>query len=135
MNNLIELAERLERLADPRERFGIGIQAYYDAVSEAAPALRNCAKQEPVAWMYTSQWKGDERFITRYQSELTTYKADLVWPLYAAPTPPIDREAIMDAADEYAALSAAHGNLYNTGTHPYKVAARARLVELLGGEK
>lgn len=44
-------------------------------------------EQEPVAWMYTSQWKGDERFITRYQSELTTYKADEVWPLYTSPPP------------------------------------------------
>ena len=42
-------------------------------------------KQEPVAWMYTSQWKSNERFITTYQSELTTYKADKVWPLYTAP--------------------------------------------------
>jgi len=42
-------------------------------------------EQEPVAWMYTSHWKGDERFITRYQSELTAYKADKVWPLYTAP--------------------------------------------------
>ena len=42
-------------------------------------------EQEPVAWMYTSQWKSNERFITTYQSELTTYKADKVWPLYTAP--------------------------------------------------
>jgi hypothetical protein len=41
--------------------------------------------QEPVAWMYTSKLKGNERFITRYQSELTTYKADEVWPLYTSP--------------------------------------------------
>lgn len=50
------------------------------------------AQQEPVAWMYTSQWKGDERFITRYQSELTTYKADKVWPLYT--TPPAQRKPL-----------------------------------------
>ena len=43
--------------------------------------------QEPVAWMYTSQWKGDEKFITRYQSELMTYKADKVWPLYTTSPP------------------------------------------------
>jgi hypothetical protein len=47
-------------------------------------AMMKC-KQEPVAWMYTSKWKGNERFITRYQSELTTYKADEVWPLYTSP--------------------------------------------------
>ena len=50
-------------------------------------ALRQAleTEQEPVAWMYTSQWKSNERFITTYQSELTTYKADKVWPLYTAP--------------------------------------------------
>jgi len=42
-------------------------------------------EQEPVAWMYTSHYKGDERFITRFQTELTTYKADKVWPLYTTP--------------------------------------------------
>ena len=42
-------------------------------------------EQDPVAWMYTSKWKGNELFITRYQSELTTYKADEVWPLYTSP--------------------------------------------------
>jgi hypothetical protein len=46
-----------------------------------------CARQKakPVAWMYTSHWKGDQRYITRYQYDLTTYKADKVWPLYTAP--------------------------------------------------
>jgi len=50
-------------------------------------ALRTAIEQakEPVAWMYTSHWKGNERYITRYQTDLTTYKADKVWPLYTAP--------------------------------------------------
>jgi hypothetical protein len=48
--------------------------------------------QEPVAWMYTSKWKGNERFITRYQSELTTYKADEVWPLYDHPQPKAEKQ-------------------------------------------
>lgn len=52
------------------------------------------AQQEPVAWMYTSQWKGDERFITRYQSELMTYKADKVWPLYTAPPAQPEQEPV-----------------------------------------
>ena len=61
-------------------------------IYEAIAALREAmaeqpAQQEPVAWMYTSHWKGDERFITRYQSELMTYKADKVWPLYTNPSP------------------------------------------------
>jgi hypothetical protein len=54
---------------------------------EAVTALRAAIEQakEPVAWMYTSHWKGNERYITRYQTDLTTYKADKVWPLYTAP--------------------------------------------------
>jgi hypothetical protein len=54
---------------------------------EAVTALRTAIEQakEPVAWMYTSHWKGNERYITRYQTDLTTYKADKVWPLYTAP--------------------------------------------------
>jgi hypothetical protein len=42
-------------------------------------------EQEPVAWMYTSQYKGNESYITRYQTDLTTYKAVDVWPLYTTP--------------------------------------------------
>ena len=59
-----------------------------DELREAQAALKESfaqPEQEPVAWMYTSKWKGNERFITRYQSELTTYKADEVWPLYTSP--------------------------------------------------
>jgi len=53
----------------------------------AVAALRAAIEQaeKPVAWMYTSHWKGDQRYITRYQYDLTTYKADKVWPLYTAP--------------------------------------------------
>ena len=54
-------------------------------------------QQEPVAWMYTSHWKSDEIFITRYQSELTTCKADKVWPLYTHP-PVIDKSAAIRIA-------------------------------------
>ena len=42
-------------------------------------------EQKPVAWMYTSQYKGNESYITRYQTDLTTYKAVDVWPLYTIP--------------------------------------------------
>jgi hypothetical protein len=53
----------------------------------AITAIRAAIEQaeKPVAWMYTSHWKGDQRYITRYQYDLTTYKADKVWPLYTAP--------------------------------------------------
>ena len=40
---------------------------------------------EPVAWMYTRQFSGDQCFITLYQADLSTFKADKVWPLYTAP--------------------------------------------------
>ena len=42
-------------------------------------------KQEPVAWMYTSKLAGNQRYFTRFQTELSTYKADKVWPLYTHP--------------------------------------------------
>jgi len=57
---------------------------FHEALRLGKEALAQ-PEQEPVAWMYTSQWKGEERFITRYQSELMTYKADKVWPLYTTP--------------------------------------------------
>jgi hypothetical protein len=59
----------------------------YERLEKVTTALRQAleTEQKPVAWMYTSQWKSNERFITTYQSELTTYKADKVWPLYTAP--------------------------------------------------
>jgi hypothetical protein len=42
-------------------------------------------EQKPVAWMYISKWKGNERFITHFQIDLSTYKAEKVWPLYTSP--------------------------------------------------
>ena len=68
-----------------------GLQAGRDATTDIHAAMGNLQasfaqpEQEPVAWMYTSEWKDNEQFITRYQSELTTYKADEVWPLYKSP--------------------------------------------------
>jgi hypothetical protein len=79
--------------------------------------------------MYTSHWKGDERFITRYQSELTAYKADKVWPLYTTPPQrkPLTDEEIRQTADQRGivivgeamiafarAIEAAHGIKENT---------------------
>ena len=68
---------------------------YSDIVSDGGLDPRNKQEQKPVAWMYTSHWKGNERFITRYQSELTTYKADEVWPLYTSPP---KRQPLTEAA-------------------------------------
>ena len=95
------------------------------ATDAAAPLRERLAQpeQEPVAWMYTSHWKGDERFITRYQSELTVYKADKVWPLYTTPPQrkPLTDEEIGKIAGETLdpwscarAIEAAHGIKENT---------------------
>jgi hypothetical protein len=47
--------------------------------------LRQAAQQEPVAWMYTSRFAGNQKYITWFQHDLTTYKADKVWALYTTP--------------------------------------------------
>lgn len=60
------------------------------AINALRTAIEQAENQKPFAWMYTSHWKGDERYFTRYQSELSTYKADKVWPLYT--TPPAVKE-------------------------------------------
>jgi hypothetical protein len=80
------------------------------SVDKAVNRMRQ-PEQEPVAWMYTSHWKGDERFITRYQSELTAYKADKVWPLYTAPQErqPLTDEEMLECAKEMNAEPLAEG--------------------------
>ncbi len=60
----------------------------YEAESLIADALRKelqQPEQEPVAWLYTSRLAGNQQYITRFQQDLTTYKADKVWPLYTTP--------------------------------------------------
>ena len=49
---------------------------------------RPVQQAEPVAWMYTSRLAGNQQYITRFQHDLTTYKADKVWPLYTTPPAP-----------------------------------------------
>lgn len=66
----------------------------WDAICQAIEAEKHEVSQEPVAWMYTSHYKGDERYITKYQFDLSTYKADKVWPLYTTPQP--KREPLTD---------------------------------------
>lgn len=55
------------------------------ALYRSPPTISKTETVEPVAWMYTSELAGNQRYITRFQHDLTTYKADKVWPLYAAP--------------------------------------------------
>jgi hypothetical protein len=52
---------------------------------------------EPVAWMYTTQHSDGRRYLTRYQPDLSTYKADTVWPLYT--TPPDHTALLRQALD------------------------------------
>lgn len=72
-------------------------QAIEAAVAEQHKPSQSDIKHEqgePVAWMYTSHYKGDERYITKYQFDLSTYKADKVWPLYTTPQPKQEPVAI-----------------------------------------
>ena len=80
--------DAMQRLTDVQHEIENSHQVTGDHLRDATKMVATSQESrqvEPVAWMYTSQWRGNERFITRYQSELTTYKADKVWPLYAAP--------------------------------------------------
>lgn len=54
---------------------------------KAASKKASGVQQEPVAWIYTSKLAGNEKFMTRYASDLSTYKADQVTPLYTNPEP------------------------------------------------
>ena len=81
----MQLAEHEWEMVKTEHDKQVTIAQAYERGWNAALAHAAIAQQEPVAWMYTSQWKSNERFITTYQSELTTYKADKVWPLYTAP--------------------------------------------------
>ena len=104
--------------SNPRQQFAI-----MNAIKEVLAQPSDSVEQEPEAWMYTSQWKGNERFITRYQTELKTYKADEVWPLYTSPPQrqPLTDGEINGIAKNYAlnnpttplhfarAIEAAHG--------------------------
>ncbi len=77
----------------------------WDAICQAIEAEKHEVSQEPVAWMYTSHYKGDERYITKYQFDLSTYKADKVWPLYTTPQP--KREPLTDEQIDKAAMKLA----------------------------
>jgi hypothetical protein len=82
MKQALEALEQINQLS-----IGENALALPGEIDGAMDNLRAAIEQaeKPVAWMYTSHWKGDERYITRYQYDLTTYKADKVWLLYTAP--------------------------------------------------
>jgi hypothetical protein len=82
MRQALEVLEQINQLSVGEN--AIALPGEIDAAMDnLRAAIEQAAK--PVAWMYTSHWKGNERYITRYQYDLTTYKADKVWPLYTAP--------------------------------------------------
>jgi hypothetical protein len=78
MTNLRQAAQQaLEFLMTRR----LGAEAVIESLNEALAQ----PEQEPVAWMYTSRLAGNQQYITRFQHDLTTYKADKVWALYTTP--------------------------------------------------
>lgn len=75
-------------------------KAWDTAITSLRATLAQQDEQKPVAWMFTSKYRGNEWFFTRYPSELTVYKADKVKPLYTAPP---KRQPLTD--DEVSELS------------------------------
>jgi hypothetical protein len=70
----------------PKEHDYASYVSYGRALEDYCDALEGqLQEQKPVAWMYTSKWRGNERFITHFQTDLSTYKAEEVWPLYTTP--------------------------------------------------
>jgi len=77
-------AELLAQLMNPNNLKNEREHAAVREIERLREALAQ-PEQRPVAWMYTSKWKGNERFITHFQTDLSTYKADEVWPLFTSP--------------------------------------------------
>lgn len=75
------------RSLPPTDKTSIYSKAEYalEAALEAESVVKQSLTTEPIAWMFTSKFSGTQRHITRFQDELTTYKADKVWPLYINP--------------------------------------------------
>lgn len=68
---------------EERSKVQLAIAALRAAIASAT--INETETVEPVAWMYTPQYDGDRRFITRYQFDLSTYTSEKVCPLYTHP--------------------------------------------------
>jgi hypothetical protein len=96
-----------------------------DAITALKVALEQ-PEQEPVAWMYTSRLAGNQQYITRFQHDLTTYKADKVWPLYT--TPPAARRPWQGLTDEEMSDAVADMEV-DFGDLLWKVVCLTKLIE------
>jgi hypothetical protein len=125
----IQLAEqawekRVDEMVKTEHDKQVTIAQAYERGWNAALAHAAIAQQKPVAWMYTSQWKSNERFITTYQSELTTYKADKVWPLYTAPQ---KKEWVGLTDEEIVEIAATPAAIRGSYVHSFAQAIEAKL--------
>lgn len=78
------LQARLEACQKSGQDWAMRVHAQEQPTTDDS-SLVQAAK--PVAWIYTSKLAGNQTYITRFASDLTTYKADKVQPLYTAPQP------------------------------------------------
>jgi hypothetical protein len=74
---------------------------------------------QAVAWMYTSKLAGNQVYMTRYQTDLSTYKADKVTPLFLAPQPQEVEAAVMADAERYRKLRVALADRSSNGRSHY----------------
>lgn len=92
--------------------------------------------EQPVAWIYTSKLGGHEEYITRYASELTTYKADKVTPLYLRPAHAVVRQ-LVEALEQLRSIvkihSAATSNNFAWAEMDFAKEALAAFAKATGG--
>lgn len=120
-NKLIELAERLESMARGMTyNNGLTEAANKHTIREAAAALREMAKQEPVAWAALPIEPVTWSTIGFSLTPVGGYQ-----PLFASPVPPIDRQTALRE------INAALVEAEEVGVQ----AARNRLFALLGGRE
>ena len=140
MRKALEALEQPNAGLVPHEGEWRSIQSV--AIDALRAEIARLEAAEPVAWMYTSRFAGYDRFVTRFQSDLDTYKADKVWPLYTAPIAPsipalTDDEAAAAFVAAFAAKTAARLPSFdvwaNGARWAYDLAAKRAQAMVLGG--